>query len=827
MIILYFNMKINYPYPTSLPVVFLRAQTRFGHLKIWMFLICTSYLLPLAAQSDHILWYDKPATYFEETLALGNGKMGAAVFGGVATDSIFLNDATLWSGEPVNANNNPDAHSYIPAIRKALEEENYKLADELQHKVQGAFSQSYMPLGTLKLEFEGQDNYTNYRRELDISKAVSRITYESNGVQYQREYLVSHPDQVMIIKLSSSGKQAISGKISFNSLMKFNTTTSSDTYEINGYAPYHVEPNYRGDMPDAVLFDPERGTRFTTLLKAVHKDGRVEVSEKGIEIVGCSQVVLYIAEETSFNGYNKNPATEGKDQLRIARKNLDNALRKPLRTIEDDHRKDYTGLFSRVALSLGETHAPDLPTNERLLRYAEGKEDKKLEVLYFQYGRYLLISSSRTPGVPANLQGIWNPYMRPPWSSNYTLNINLEENYWLAETANLSEMHRPLFDFIKNLSVTGAITAKTYYGTGGWTASQNSDIWALTNPVGDFGEGDPNWANWNMGGVWLATHLWEHYAFTKDRKFLKEKAYPILQGAVRFCLDWVVKDKEGYWITSPSTSPENLFITPEGYAGATLYGASADIGMIKEITTDFLLASKLLGVQNDLTGKAAEVRDGLRPYQIGKKGNLQEWYYDWEDQEPLHRHQSHLFGLYPGHHISPSATPGLAEASAKTLDIKGDETTGWSKGWRINLWARLRDGDRAYKMYRELLKYVDPDGFKGNHGGHGGTYPNLFDAHPPFQIDGNFGGAAAVIEMLLQSDMEHIYLLPALPETWKDGKVSGICARGAFEVSMEWKNGRLIRSTITARKTGTTTLVYGNSQKNMQLRKGKSVMLTW
>jgi alpha-L-fucosidase 2 len=468
-----------------------------------------------------------------------------------------------------------------------------------------------------------------------------------------------------------------------------------------------------------------------------------------------------------------------------------------------------------------------LPTNERLKRYAEGKEDKNLEILYFQYGRYLLISSSRTPGVPANLQGIWNPYLRPPWSSNYTTNINVEENYWLAENANLSEMHLPLFDFIKNISITGKITAKNFYGAVGWVECHNSDIWAMSNPVGNFGQGDPVWANWNMGGVWLSTHLWEHYSFTRDKDFLKQEAYEIMKGAAQFCLDWLVEDNEGKLITSPSTSPENKYVAPDGYHGATFYGGTSDLAMIRECFEQTIAASKILETDINFREKLKNALARLHPYTIGKKGNLQEWYYDWNDEDPHHRHQSHLFGLFPGHQIAPYTTPALADACRRTLEIKGDETTGWSKGWRINLWARLGDGNHAYRMYRELLRYVNPDSVRTTYSGGGGTYPNLFDAHPPFQIDGNFGGAAAVIEMLVQSSEDEIRLLPALPDAWESGSVNGIRARGGFEISMEWTNKTLKKVSVSSITGGTTTLIGGNKTKKISLKNGETIVIDW
>ena len=794
-------------------------------ISLLILFTCISYIT--YSQSNTILWYDKPANYFEETLVLGNGKLGASIFGGVSSDKIYLNDATLWSGEPVNPNNNPGAYKYVEPVRKALEEENYKLADSLNRFIQGQYSQSYAPLGTMSITYKDQDSFKNYHRELDLSKAISKVTYESSGVKFKREYFTSYPDQIMVIKLTSDKKEAINCVIEFESLLKYSITKDKNMLHINGYAPYHAEPSYRGDMPNAILFDENRGTRFTTLFKVSNTDGEVITTEDSIELKNCTEATIYVSIATSFNGFDKNPATEGIDNKSLAIKNLNDASKKSFNTLKKRHLEDYQELYNRVAFNLENTDAPKLPTNERLLRYNDGAEDKNLEILYFNFGRYLLISSSRTKGVPANLQGIWNPYMRPPWSSNYTLNINAEENYWLAEIANLSELHKPLLSFIKNVASTGAVTAKTYYGVNGWAACQNSDIWALSNPVGDFGGGDPNWANWNMGGTWLATHLWEHYNYTQDKDYLKEDAYPLMKGAVEFCLEWMVKDGKGKWITSPSTSPENMYITPTGYHGATSYGATADLAMIRELFIDFISASRILNIDDDFLAQVIQAKNNLHPYQIGEKGNLQEWYYDWEDEDPKHRHQSHLFGLYPGNHITVTDTPELAEASRKTLEIKGDETTGWSKGWRINLWARLWDGNHAYKMYRELLKYVDPDKSDGIHKGHGGTYPNLFDAHPPFQIDGNFGGAAAVIEMLMQSTNDKIYLLPALPDAWKEGSIKGICARGGFEISMEWKNNTLIKTEITAKTSGKTTLSYNNKQKNIQLKKGEKTKVVW
>ncbi len=791
----------------------------------FLLLISLSVRSQDAPPSDSLLWFDRPAEYFEESLILGNGQAGASVFGGVELDSIYLNDLTLWSGEPVNANNNPKAYTHVPAIREALANEDYRLADSLQHYLQGKFSESYAPLGTLLLDFGDASAYRDYHRELDVSRAVSTVSYSTGEANFRREYFVSHPDRVLVIRLTSDTPRTINASVGFKSLLPHTFTSDTVTLSVTGYAPYHVEPGYRGDMPDAVQFNPARGTRFATLIRVKQQDGTVTLTDSTVELSGSSEATIYVSLATSFNGFDKDPATEGVDYRALAAEQLDQAHQKAYDALVADHVADYRSFYDRLSLHLGETTAPDLPTPARLQRYGEGKEDQRLEELYFNFGRYLLIASSRTPGVPANLQGIWNPYLRPPWSSNYTININTEENYWLAETGNLSELHLPLLDFIGNLAVTGAVTARTYYGTGGWAAGHNSDIWAMSNPVGDFGKGDPNWANWTMGGTWLATHLWEHYAFTRDTTYLREKAYPLLQGAAEFCLDWMIQDENGEWITSPGTSPENAYRTPEGYVGATLYGGTADLAMIRELLNDVLAAAEVLDVEDEFVARVREVNADLHPYVIGAQGQLQEWYYDWEDVDPQHRHQTHLYGLHPGHQISPLATPALAAAARKTLEIKGDETTGWSKGWRINLWARLRDGDRAHKMYRELLRYVSPTGTTASEGG--GTYPNLLDAHPPFQIDGNFGGAAALLELLVQSTPDTLHLLPALPTDWPAGSVKGIRARGGFELDLEWKADELVAATVRSALGGSTTVVYGDRRQAVTLAPGEERVINW
>ncbi|MBL7816934.1 MAG: glycoside hydrolase family 95 protein [Saprospiraceae bacterium] len=787
------------------------------------------FFTSLSAQSDKTLMYTKPAEYFEETLVLGNGKMGASVHGGIVSDKIFLNDATLWSGEPIDAAKiNPEAHKHLPSVRQALKDENYRLADSLNCKLQGKFSESFAPLGTLFIDMRHDGQATNYQRTLSLSDAISTTRYTLNGVQYTREYFISHPNQVMVIRLTASQKGKLGFSLRFKSLLQYNNTIKNEVLQSSGRAPIHAEPSYRGNMPNAIVYAENKGTRFTNLVKIVKHDGTFAATDSTIGIQNGSEAIILVALATSFNGFDKDPYTEGVNDLALATQNLTAAQKVGFQILKQTHIKDYQQFFNRVDLKLNGNPQNNKTTEERLIAYRSGASDPSLEVLYFNFGRYLLISSSRTPRVPANLQGIWNPIMRPPWSSNYTTNINAEMNYWLAESCNLSEMHQSLLGFIENLSKTGVFTAKNFYNARGWCVAHNSDIWAMSNPVGDYGQGSPSWANWNMGGAWLATHLWEHFTFTQDKDFLEKKAYNLMRSAAEFCLDMLVDDGKGHLITSPATSPENVVITPTGYVAQTTYGTTSDLAMIRELFLETIEAAKILGkdteFQKELEAKLAK----LYPYQIGKKGNLQEWYHDWEDKEPLHRHQSQLYGLYPAHHISVEKTPELAAACRKTLEIKGDETTGWSKGWRTNLWARLHDGNHTYKMYRELLRYVTPDGMgKTSYSGGGGTYPNLFDAHPPFQIDGNFGGTAAVAEMLVQSGLGKIELLPALPDAWTEGSVKGLCARGGFVLDLVWANNKLVSATVFSKKGGDATVSYGKKQQKINVKKGSSIKLTF
>ena len=781
-------------------------------------------------EATDFLWYNKPATVFEDALPLGNGRIGAMVYGGVEKERISLNEATLWAGYPVDPNMNPAAKNYLPLIREALFAEEYKKADSLTRFIQGKFSSSYAPLGNLIIDF-GIKEASNYKRRLDLNTGIHQVSFDADATYYTRETFVSHPDQVLMMKFKSSGKNKMNISLSFNSLLNHKVESELGAFllfknkvQMKGIAPSVAEPNYRGNIKDAVQYDSTKSMRFVADAGVYKTDGKIKTVGDKLIVDGATEIILFVSLATSFNGFDKNPALQGKDELGISYQHLKKLTNKKYEEIKLKHVQDFSSFYNRVQLNLENRDRRTITTDERLRQFAKGAADNDLASLYFQFGRYLMISASRTPEVPMNLQGIWNEQVRPPWSSNYTININTEMNYWAAETANLSEFHKPLFGFIKNLSKTGAVTAKTFYGVDGWVAHHNSDIWAMSNPVGDFGKGDPVWANWSMGGAWLATHMWEHFLFTNDTLFLKNTAYPILKQSAVFCQQFLVKDANGKWVTAPSTSPENVFINNKGFKGAVLYGGTADLAMIRELFSNVVDAEAVLKNDVDFSSQLKKMNADLYPYQIGQKGNLQEWYYDWEDEDPKHRHISHLYGLYPGTSITMKKTPELANAVKRSLELRTNNGTGWSIAWKINLWARLQNSERAYDALKTIMTYYPADKNEVKMVG-GGTYPNLLDAHPPFQIDGNFGATSGIIEMLMQSHDGEIILLPALPESWKSGSIKGIKARGGFTVGLAWEDGNLRTATIVPSNNRTVDVVYKGRRWKTSLNKPLTITL--
>ena len=773
--------------------------------------ILTKCLTPCEAQVQQapmVLHYDKPATYFEESLPIGNGKLGALVYGGTDDNIIYLNDITFWTGKPVDRNLDADAHKWIPDIRKALFNEDYQLADSLQLHVQGPNSQHFQPLGTLHIKDLGLGEVGNYQRSLNLDSAIIKDSYIRDGKTIEREYFASNPDKLIAIRLRGD----INCRIALTAQVPHKVKAIPTQLTMTGHA----------------TGSPQESIHFCTMLN-VKTDGEVSAADSSLTITHAKEAIIYIVNETSFNGFDKHPVNEGAPYLENVANDIWHTQNFTFDEFYNRHLADYKAIYDRVKLRLSENsdNAEYAENTDALLKaYTDGGgKSRYLEELYFQFGRYLLISSSRTENVPANLQGLWTPHLWSPWRGNYTVNINLEENYWPAFVANMAEMAQPLDGFVKALAANGQYTAKNYYNIQeGWCSSHNSDIWAMTNPVGEKNE-KPEWANWNLGGAWLVHTLWERYQFTQDKDYLRTVAYPLMKGAAQFCLRWLIENPKvpGELITAPSTSPENEYKTDKGYHGMTCYGGTADMAIIRELFINTIAAGKILGEKNKEMEKALA---RLHPYTIGHMGDINEWYYDWDDWDFQHRHQSHLIGLYPGNHLTDAT---LQKAAEKSLEIKGDKTTGWSTGWRINLWARLHKPEQAYHIYQKLLTYVSPDKYRGpDRRRSGGTYPNLFDAHPPFQIDGNFGGTAGVCEMLMQSGDGKIEFLPALPEAWKEGKVSGLCARGGYEVSFEWKGGYVRDCSIKSKTNSTVTLFYNGQQKTVKLKAGQTQNIkTW
>lgn len=746
------------------------------------------------SSEGNILYYKKKAALWTEALPLGNGKIGAMVFGGISSERIALNYDELWSGCPRDRVKENSVEVFRKARSLALDGKLLEAQELLESDFNSPWSDSYQPLGDLFIE-QKLGRASSYERQLDLSDAVADCSFITFGKSYHRECFVSAPSKVMAIKIESEAPLDL--KIYFKNKLRHCFLFEKGCLVMDAECHSWDHDNSR-ELHKGRLYsdDPkELGILYRAAVLPVAVDGDVSYADGVLHVTAPGCVYLYFSCESSFNGWNKHPRFEGKVYKKAPIEVVKKAAASGYDKLKTRHIKDYKKYYDRVCFDLGHQSDKKVPTDVRLERFAKGGSDLALYELLFNYGRYLMISASRPGSQAMNLQGIWNDKPDPPWHSNYTININTEMNYWPALPCSLAEMDLPLVDLVEDLSVAGERTAREYYGARGFVSHHNTDLWRMTTPV----PGRACWSFWPMSGGWLSRHLFEHYEYTFDTEFLRDRAFPVIKKAAEFYNDVLIKDKDGYYIFAPSTSPENLFLVGNECC-AVSQTTFMTIGIIRDVFNNYLKCCEILGISDDLHSEVSEKLSNLLPYKVGSSGQLLEWYNEEVEEEPHHRHCSHLYSLYPADLINVDDTPELANACRRSLELRGDDGTGWSLGWKINFFARLRDGDHALKLIRMQLRPVGLRRILYSRGG--GTYPNMFDAHPPFQIDGNFGAASGIAEMLLQSRGGKIFLLPALPKEWSKGSVKGLSAKGNIKVDISWDNGKLTEYSLTGDSEG-------------------------